>query len=228
MNKKQILVYIGAAVLLAACGGQQNEQDKQIQENQKKIELLKQEAEIKRLQGEVQNAGAQAASAVAQAASSAAQVYQLAASEVANTIPKEAQAAAKAGEVVQGKDGQQYTFDPDTGSWLLYGALGAAAGYLAANAMNKNKYEPASKPTAAVERVHQDYQAKHPSQVPAPKPAAAAPQNKPFVPANAPAQQQSPNQRAAQPAQQQYRPTQQAAPSNHQRPSRIGGGRKRR
>lgn len=227
MQTTRTIATLILAAALTACGGQQNEQDKQIQENQKKIELLKQEAEIKRLQSEVQNAGTQAASAVAQAASSAAQVYQLAASEVANTIPKEAQAAAKAGEVVQGKDGQQYTFDPDTGSWLLYGALGAAAGYLAANAMNKNKYEPAPKPTAAVERVHQDYQAKHPSQIQPPKPAAAAPQNKPFVPANAPAQQQSPDQRAAQPAQQQYRPTQQA-PANHRAPARFGGGRKRR
>lgn len=217
MNK--ITLTVATLLALAACGGGQNEQDKQIQENNKKIELLKQEAEIKRLQNEVQNAGAQAASG-------AAQVYQLAASEVANTIPKEAQAAAKAGEVVQGKDGQQYTFDPDTGSWLLYGALGAAAGYLAANAMNKNKDEPAPKPTAAVERVHKDYQAKHPSQIPPPK---AAPQNKPFVPANAPAQQQSPDQRAAQPAQQQYRQTQQGY-SNHQKPSgsRFGGGRRRR
>lgn len=220
MQTTRTITALILAAALAACGGQQNEQDKQIQENQKKIELLKQEAEIKRLQNEVQNAGAQAAS-------SAAQVYQLAASEVANTIPKEAQAAAKAGEVVQGKDGQQYTYDPDTGSWLLYGALGAAAGYLAANAMNKNKYEPAPKPTAAVERVHKDYQAKHPSQIQPPKPAAAAPQNKPFVPANAPAQQQSPDQRAAQPAQQQYRPTQQA-PANHRAPARFGGGRKRR
>lgn len=221
MNKIS-LTAAATLLALAACGGGQNEQDKQIQENNKKIELLKQEAEIKRLQNEVQNAGAQAASG-------AAQVYQLAASEVANTIPKEAQAAAKAGEVVQGKDGQQYTFDPDTGSWLLYGALGAAAGYLAANAMNKNKYEPAPKPTAAVERVHKDYQAKHPSQIPPPKAAATAPQNKPFVPANAPAQQQSPDQRAAQPAQQQYRQTQQGY-SNHQKPSgsRFGGGRRRR
>lgn len=221
---KKMSLTLAALLVLAACGGaQQNEQDKQIQENNKKIELLKQEAEIKRLQSEVQNAGAQAASA---ASAAAAQVYQLAASEVANTIPQAAQAAAKAGEVVQGKDGQQYTFDPDTGSWLLYGALGAAAGYLAANAMNKNKYEPAPKPTAAVERVHKDYQAKHPSQIPPPK---AAPQNKPFVPANAPAQQQSPDQRAAQPAQQQYRQTQQGY-SNHQKPSgsRFGGGRRRR
>nr|UOP05444.1 hypothetical protein LVJ77_04600 [Conchiformibius kuhniae] len=101
MNKLS-LTAAATLLALAACGGGQNEQDKQIQENNKKIELLKQEAEIKRLQNEVQNAGAQAASG-------AAQVYQLAASEVANTIPKEAQAAAKAGEVVQGKDGTSNT-----------------------------------------------------------------------------------------------------------------------
>lgn len=214
-----------ALLVLSACGGgaQQNEQDKQIQDNQKKIELLKQEAEIQRLQNELQTASASAASA-------AGQVYQLAASEVANTLPKDAQEKGKAGEVVQGTDGQQYMFDPDTGNWLLYGAMGAAAGYLLANAMNKNKYQPAPKPTAAVERVYKDYQVKHPSQIQPPKPA-AAPQNKPFVPANAPAQQQSPDQRAKQPVQQQqYRQANQGY-SNHQKPAgsnRLGGGRRKR
>lgn len=158
MNKSLILI-LATALTLTACGGgtQSSDKDRQIAENQKEIELLKQQAEIQRLQNELKQP--QAASA------SDAQVYQLVASEVASTIPQAAQANAKAGEIVQGTDGQQYTFDPDTGSWLLYGAIGAAAGYLAANAMNQRnaaKYAPVSKPTAAVTRVHNDYRAKYP------------------------------------------------------------------
>lgn len=154
------------ALMLAACGHQNAQQsaDQKIAENEKKIELLKQEAEIQRLQNELN----------ANAASAVGQVYQLAASEVANTIPAAAQNAAKAGEVVQGTDGQQYTYDPDTGSWLLYGAVGAALGYMAANAMNKNKYAPVTKPTAAVSRVYSDYRAKNPT-----PPRAAAPAKQP-------------------------------------------------
>lgn len=207
MKKVSFSLMAVVALILTGCGGGQSEQDKQIRENEKKIELLKQEAEIKRLENEVQNVSVQAASDVGQ-------VYQLAASEVANTIPSQAQSNAKAGEVVQGTDGQQYMFDADSGNWLLYGALGAAAGYLAANAMNKNKYTPVQKPTAAVERVYKDYQVKHPNQIPAPK----AQNGKTFVPAAAP-----------QNAQPKYRQSNQGY-SNHQAPARkrLGGVRRRR
>ncbi len=149
--KKWVLTTL-IATILTACGG--SSQDQQIAENAKQIEILKQQNEIQRLQNEL---NAQTASAE--------QVYQLAASEVANVIPQAAQNAAKAGEIVQGTDGQRYTYDPDTGNWLLYGAISAAAGYLAANAMNNHnvaKYTPVSKPTAAVERVHKDYRAQNP------------------------------------------------------------------
>lgn len=214
--KKHLIWLTAVALTLSACGGQNQQassQDQKIAENEKKIELLKQEAEIQRLQKEL---------AAQSASSPVGQVYQLAASEVANTIPKEAQANAKAGEIVQGTDGQQYTFDPDTGSWLLYGAVGAALGYMAANAMNKNKYAPVTKPTAAVSRVYNDYQAKNPS-----PPPARVQQNKPAVPAAAPQNAQPANN--AKPAPN-YRPTNQgysntrpaAAPSRS-----FGGGRRR-
>ena len=188
---------------LTACGGQSSHQDKQLAENAKQIELLKQQVEIQRLQNEV---NAQAASAV--------QVYQLTASEVATTIPQTAQAAAKAGEVVKGTDGQQYTYDPDTGSWLLYGAIGAAAGYLAANAMNNRgvaKYQPVQKPTAATERVYQDYRAKNPT-----PPRAAAPYQ-----SVSPRQAIAPVQKSATPA---YRPTNKGYSNTRS----FGFGRRRR
>lgn len=228
--KKSVLSLTAVLALgLAACGQQQAAQspdkqmDKQIAENAKKIELLEQEAKIKQLQA----AAAHAASAPVAAAS---QVYQLAASAVADTIPKNLQEQAKAsGQAVTGTDGQQYMYDPDSGNWLLYGAIGAAAGYLMANAMNnKNaaKYQPVSKPTAAVQRVYKDYSVKNPSSIPAPRAAnpapAAAGNNKPFVPAAAP------QNNAAQPAANNnsspnYRPAQQ--PSN-QRGFGLGGGRR--
>lgn len=212
--RKHLIWLTAAALTLSACGGQNqtNAQDQKIAENEKKIELLKQEAEIQRLQKEL---------AAQSASSPVGQVYQLAASEVANTIPQAAQAAAKAGEIVQGTDGQQYTFDPDTGSWLLYGAIGAALGYMAANAMNKNKYAPVTKPTAAVSRVYNDYQAKNPT-----PPPARVQQNKPAVPAAAPQNAQPANN--AKPAPN-YRPTNQGY-SNTTRPATsrgLGGGRRR-
>ena len=160
MITRTILLPLTAALLLAACG-QQNSQDAQIAENAKQIEILRQQAEIQKLQNEL---SAQAASAE--------QVYQLTASAVAQTIPAAAQAAAKAGDIVQGTDGQQYLYDGDSGNWLLYGAIGAAAGYLAANAMNNRnaaKYAPVQKPTAAVQRVHRDYRVKHPSNIASPR-----------------------------------------------------------
>lgn len=176
--KKSVLSLTAVLALgLAACGQQQAAQspdkqmDKQIAENAKKIELLEQEAKIKQLQA----AAAHAASAPVAAAS---QVYQLAASAVADTIPKNLQEQAKAsGQAVTGTDGQQYMYDPDTGSWLLYGAIGAAMGYMAANALNNRnaaKYQPVQKPTAAVQRVYQDYRAKNPAAIAAPKAAPKA------------------------------------------------------
>ena len=99
MNTRTILLPLTAALLLAACG-QQNSQDAQMAENAKQIEILRQQAEIQKLQNEL---SAQAASAE--------QVYQLTASAVAQTIPAAAQAAAKAGDIVQGTDGQQYLYD---------------------------------------------------------------------------------------------------------------------
>lgn len=190
---------LALSLLLAACGNQAEQTaDDKIAENAKQIELLKQEAEIKRLQAELDNLSP---------ASAAAEVFQLAASEVANVIPEAAQAAAKAGEVVQGADGQQYTFDPDTGSWLLYGAIGAGLGYLAANAMNnRHKYQPVQKPTAAVQRVYKDYKTKDLSTLKARQVTAA--QSKPA------AQQGS-----------KYRPTNQGY-SNTQQPKRRFGRRR--
>ncbi|XXQ68722.1 hypothetical protein ACKLNO_02350 [Neisseriaceae bacterium B1] len=166
---KQYIVLTLTTALLAACGGQQqsNAQDKQIAENNKQIEILKQQAEIQRLQNELNNITP---------ASAAEQVYQLAASEVANTIPANLQEAAKqTGEIVQGTDGQQYMYDQDSGNWLLYGAIGAAMGYMAANAMQNramSKYQPVQKPTAAVQRVYKDYVAKNPRTIQAPTPRA--------------------------------------------------------
>lgn len=219
--KKYLALATLTAFTLAACGQQntQSTQDQKIAENEKKIELLKQEAEIQRLQNELN----------ANAASAVGQVYQLAASEVANTIPQAAQAAAKAGEVVQGTDGQQYTYDPDTGSWLLYGAVGAALGYMAANAMNKNKYAPVTKPTAAVSRVYSDYQAKNPT-----PPRAAAPAQQPTRPAATPTAQPSQNNAAPAPQQNRansspvYRQTNQGYSNTRpSAPTRSGFGRRK-
>lgn len=168
----KIFLSVAVALCLSACGGQtQTSQDQQIAENQKQIEILKQQAEIQRLQNELNNSGNIAASA-------AAEVYQLAASEVAATLPADVQAQGKSsGQAVTGTDGQQYMYDPDTGSWLLYGAIGAAMGYMAANALNNRnaaKYQPVQKPTAAVQRVYQDYRAKNPAAIAAPKAAPKA------------------------------------------------------
>lgn len=217
--KKHLAFVMALSLALSACGGQQannappaDSKDKQIAENAKEIELLKQQAEIQRLKNELN----------VSAASQAEQVYQLAASEVANTIPANLQEQAKnSGQPVQGTDGLQYMYDPDTGSWLLYGAIGAALGYMAANAMNnKNKYAPVSKPTAAVSRVYQDYQAKNPRAVPPPSAKPQTP-NQPAV---------APQNNAAKPTPN-YKPTNQGY-SNHQQPARQGGfggfGKKRR
>lgn len=199
---KKYFIALFPFIMLSACGGQ-SQQDKQLAENQKQIEILKQQAEIQRLQNEL-NSNA--------ASDAVGQVYQLAASEVNNTISAEQQAAAKStGDVVQGNDGQQYMYDPDTGSWLLYGALGAAAGYLAANAMNQRnmaKYQPVQKPTAAVQRVYKDYQAKNPRTIQAPTPRANSAETKS---ANRP----------------NYRPTQQGYSNTRATPRRSFGGRRR-
>lgn len=198
-------------LILAACNGQ-SAQDKQIAENAKKIEILKQEAEIKRLENETAQNN---------------QVYQLAASEVANTIPQNLQNQAKtSGQPVTGNDGQQYMYDADSGNWLLYGAIGAAAGYLMSNAMNNRqatKYQPVTKPTAAVQRVYKDYATKHPNQIPAPR--AAIPKgstnNKPFVSAATPQNQATHQTTSPKPT---YRPVD----PNRNRSFGLGGGRRRR
>lgn len=206
------ILTISTLLVLTACGGQST-QDKQIAENAKKIEILKQEAEIKRLQSETAQNN---------------QVYQLAASEVANTIPQNLQDQAKtSGQPITGTDGQQYMYDKDSGNWLLYGAIGAAAGYLMANAMNNRqaaKYQPVTKPTAAVQRVYKDYTVKNPNQITPPRARTNAVQNndKPFVSAATP--QNQPNQAAGKPATPNYRPVN---PDNN-RSSRFGGGRRRR
>ncbi|MDK4680640.1 hypothetical protein [Kingella negevensis] len=224
--KTRFTFILATAFTLSACGGQNQNQassaDKQIAENQKQIELLKQQAEIQRLQKEIsQN---QVAS---QPISAENQVFQLAASEVANTIPQAAQAAAKAGEVVQGLDGQQYTYDPDSGNWLLYGAIGAAAGYLMSNAMNNRnaaRYTPVSKPTAAVSRVYQDYQKQNPTKLSPRQQVQQQAIQKQYQPQSTQAQQKAtPN----------YRPTQQGySNSNTPAPARksfgFGGGRRKR
>ncbi|SSY80500.1 hypothetical protein [Alysiella crassa] len=227
------MISLAAVLAVAACGGAQNEQDKKIAENAKKIEILEQEAKIKQLEAQAAQA---AAATPAQAAS---QVYQLAASAVAETIPQNLQEQAKAsGQAVTGTDGQQYMFDPDSGNWLLYGAIGAAAGYLMANAMNnKNaaKYQPVTKPTAAVQRVYKDYTVKNPNSIPAPRaaaPAANSANTKP-TPNYRPVPTQAAPQQSAQPSTQ---PSAQPKPTPNYRPTQpsksggfgLGGGRRGR
>lgn len=221
---------ITALLVLAACNAQQaDSQDKKIAENAKKIEILEQEAKIKQLEAQAAQA---AAATPAQAAS---QVYQLAASAVAETIPQNLQEQAKAsGQAVTGTDGQQYMFDPDSGNWLLYGAIGAAAGYLMANAMNnKNaaKYQPVTKPTAAVQRVYKDYTVKNPNSIPAPRAAAPAANSANTKPT--PNYRPVPTQASPQPAAQ---PSAQPKPTPNYRPAQpsksggfgLGGGRRGR
>lgn len=192
---KTILSLTTLSLLLTACNPVADSQDKQIAENEKKLELLRQEAEMKRLQEEIN----------AIESASASDVFELVASEVNQTLSPEAQAKGKNGEIVEGTDGQQYMFDADTGSWLLYGAIGAGLGYLAAQAANnRTKYAPVQRPTAAVERVVKDYQTKQTSTLRA---------------------QARPNN-TAQPNQQ-FRQTQQGY-SNHKQPTRRSSPMRRR
>lgn len=164
MNKKWIVAAL-LGLMTVACGEHKSDQDKQIAENEKKIALLKQQAEIQNLENQIHHAGSKTIA-------TASEVYQLSSAAVSDTLSKEAQIQGKSGDIVKGNDGQQYMYDSSTGNWLLYGAIGAAAGYMAANAMNRNKYDkyvPVQRPTAAVERVYQDYKINNPKQLPAPK-----------------------------------------------------------
>lgn len=191
-------------LFLTACIPSENKQDQQIAENEKKIELLRQEAEIKRLQEEINQLDALSAS----------DVYQLSEDAVDETLSAEAQEKGKNGEIVQGEDGQQYMFDQSTGNWLLYGAIGAGLGYLAAQmANNRSKYTPVQRPTAAVERVVKDYKTQQTNTLRAQSPNTqkAAPRS---------------NMQNSKPAaNQQYRQTQKGY-SNHKAPTRRIGRRR--
>lgn len=159
--------------MTVACGEHRSDFDKKVIENEQKIALLKQQAEIQNLESQIHNTGTKAIA-------TASEVYQLSSTAVADTLSKEAQAQGKSGNIVKGNDGQQYMYDSSTGNWLLYGAIGAAAGYMAANAMNRNKYVPAPRTTVAVERVYQDYKIHNPKQLTIPK-AIPKPQNNSLI-----------------------------------------------
>ncbi|KPN72452.1 hypothetical protein [Neisseria sp. 83E34] len=122
--KKYLALISAAAFTLTACGG-----DKQ-------AEL---EAQVKAQQEQIAQLQAQQDTTV----------YQLAASAVNETIPAAEQEKGKNGEVVTGTDGQQYMYDPSTGSWLLQSLIGAAAGAFIGSALaNKFTKAPANSPTA--------------------------------------------------------------------------------
>jgi len=107
MKKSRLTLLVFTAFALAACG------------NDKQAEL---EQQLKAQQEQIAQLQAQAASAADQT------VYQLLPDAVNETLSPEAQQQGKNGEIVTGKDGQQYMYDSSTGSWFLQSLVGAAAG----------------------------------------------------------------------------------------------------
>ena len=170
-----------AALTLAACGNdRQAELEQQLKDQQQQIAQLQ----------------AQAASAADQT------VYQLNPDAVNETLSDEAQEKGKNGKNVTGSDGQQYVYDPSTGSWLLQSLVGAAAGAFIGNALaNRFSRAPVNPATQQVRsRYEQQYKGKRPN-----------------VPSSL---------RPSRPAGQQagvYRPTDRAQP-NYRQPRRSGFG----
>ena len=128
MKKSRLTLLVFTAFALAACG------------NDKQAEL---EQQLKAQQEQIAQLQAQAASAADQT------VYQLLPDAVNETLSPEAQQQGKNGEIVTGKDGQQYMYDSSTGSWFLQSLVGAAAGAFIGNALaNKFARAPANSPAA--------------------------------------------------------------------------------
>ena len=126
MKKSRLTLLVFTAFALAACG------------NDKQAEL---EQQLKAQQEQIAQLKAQAASAADQT------VYQLLPDAVNETLSPEAQQQGKNGEIVTGKDGQQYMYDSSTGSWFLQSLVGAAAGAFIGNALaNKFARAPANRP----------------------------------------------------------------------------------
>ena len=122
MKKSRLTLLVFTAFALAACG------------NDKQAEL---EQQLKAQQEQIAQLQAQAASAADQT------VYQLLPDAVNETLSPEAQQQGKNGEIVTGKDGQQYMYDSSTGSWFLQSLVGAAAGAFIGNAL-ANKFARAA------------------------------------------------------------------------------------
>ena len=128
MKKSRLTLLVFTAFALAACG------------NDKQAEL---EQQLKAQQEQIAQLKARAASAADQT------VYQLLPDAVNETLSPEAQQQGKNGEIVTGKDGQQYMYDSSTGSWFLQSLVGAAAGAFIGNALaNKFARAPANSPAA--------------------------------------------------------------------------------
>ena len=135
MKKSRLTLLVFTAFALAACG------------NDKQAEL---EQQLKAQQEQIAQLQAQAASAADQT------VYQLLPDAVNETLSPEAQQQGKNGEIVTGKDGQQYMYDSSTGSWFLQSLVGAAAGAFIGNALaNKFARAPANSPAAQQQRGQQ-------------------------------------------------------------------------
>ena len=145
MKKSCLTLLVFTAFALAACG------------NDKQAEL---EQQLKAQQEQIAQLQAQAASAADQT------VYQLQPDAVNETLSPEAQQQGKNGEIVTGKDGQQYMYDSSTGSWFLQSLVGAAAGAFIGNALaNKFARAPANSPAAQQvrSRYEQQYKGKRPT-----------------------------------------------------------------
>ncbi|MDO5059283.1 MAG: hypothetical protein Q4D82_05005 [Neisseria sp.] len=186
MKPYAIILAAAAAVGLTACNDRQAELEQQLKAQQEQI------AKLEAMQDQT--------------------VYQLQDEAVNETLSPEAQEKGKNGETVTGNDGQQYMYDPSTGSWLLQSLVGAAAGAFIGNALaNKFMKAPANSPAAQQVRSSyaQQYRgktAKAPGTLNARKSAA---------------------QQSAQRQQGAYRPTQKGM-SNHQQPRRSRGFGRRR
>ena len=140
MKKSRLTLLVFTAFALAACG------------NDKQAEL---EQQLKAQQEQIAQLKAQAASAADQT------VYQLLPDAVNETLSPEAQQQGKNGEIVTGKDGQQYMYDSSTGSWFLQSLVGAAAGAFIGNALaNKFARAPANSPAAQQVRSRYEQQYK--------------------------------------------------------------------
>ena len=192
--KKHLILLAVTSLALAACNDTKQAQlEQQLKAQQEQI--AQQQAQLEAMQNGQQQDDT---------------VYQLNADAVNETLPPEAQAQGKQGETVTGTDGQQYVYDPSTGSWLLQSLIGAAAGAFIGSAL-ANKFTKAPANSPAAQQVRTQYSQQYKGKT-----------------AQAPGSL-SPRQQAAQSQQQQnrqsnantYRPTNQAQP-NYQQPRRSG------